>query len=322
MLAGQIVQRRRIEIVGHPEPEPANPGEVIFQPEVACLCGSDRPFFDEQQPTYPLQVGLSLHEMVGTIVSSNGETFKVGQHVLAVPPNHEGIFERMAISEERIVPLEAGRSLEEMVIAQPLGTVLYGLRKLPNLLGWRTVVVGQGPIGQLFCAALRNLGASQVIAMDLLASRLRTSRAMGASAVVDSGRDDPVDAIRDLTGGKMADLVVEAAGHQGGTLNLCIDLCRRQGRVHYFGVPPKRIDGVHWFEVVAKNLTISSSHSPDFAIDFPLAIQWISEGRVDVRPLLTHRLPLSEIQQAFEIFSNRQDGALKVTLRFPGTVQA
>ena len=321
MIAGQIVQRRRIELIDYPEPELAKSGEVIFQPEVACICGSDRPYFDDQQPSYPLKVGLSLHEMVGTIVDCNGAKFKVGQRVLAVPPNHEGIFERRSISEDHVVPIDSTSSLEEMVIAQPLGTVLYGLRQLPNLLGWTTVVVGQGPIGQLFCAALRSLGAGQVIAIDLLASRLRTSKTMGASVVVDSSMDDPIKAVRDLTEGKMADLVVEAAGHQNETLNLCIDLCRKEGRVHYFGIPPQTIDGVRWLEVVTKNLTITSSHSPDFAIDFPLAIQWISQRNLDVRPLITHQLSLTEIQQAFEIFSNRQDGALKVTLKFPCTGQ-
>lgn len=322
MIAGQIVQRRQIELIDYPEPEQARSGEVIFQPEIASICGSDRPYFDDQQPSYPLKVGLSLHEMVGTIVDYNGEKFKVGQRVLAVPPNHEGIFERRSISEDNVVPIDSISSLEEMVIAQPLGTVLYGLRQLPNLLGWTTVVVGQGPIGQLFCAALRSLGAGQVIAIDLLASRLRTSETMGASAVVDSRMNDPIKAVRDLTKGKMADLVVEAAGHQSETLNLCIDLCRHQGRIHYFGIPLQKINGVRWFEFIAKNLTITSSHSPNFAIDFPLAIQWISQKVLDVKPLITHQLSLTEIQQAFEIFSNRQDGALKVILKFPCTGQS
>ena len=182
MLAGQIIQKRRIELIDHPEPVPGKAGEIVFQPEIACLCGSDIPFFAAEHPEYPLQVGLSLHEMVGTVLWADGSRFHTGQKVLAVPTNHVGIFERFAISEKLVVALDLRRPLEEMIVSQPLGTVLYALRMLPNLLGWNVVVVGQGPIGQLFSGALRNLGATQIIAMDKIPARLRLSQRMGATA--------------------------------------------------------------------------------------------------------------------------------------------
>jgi threonine dehydrogenase-like Zn-dependent dehydrogenase len=317
MLAGQITRRRQIELVTHPEPVAGIPGEIVFQPELACLCGSDIPYFAAEHPAYPLKVGLSLHEMVGTVVWADGSQFQAGQKVLAVPTNHVGIFERFAISEKLVLPLDLRRPLEEMIVSQPLGTVLYGLRMLPNLLGWNAVVVGQGPIGQLFCAALWNLGAKQIIGIDRIASRLSLSKLMGATAVIHIEREDAIAAVADLTGGSMADLVIEAVGHENQALNLCIDLCRRHGRIHYFGVPPQRIDGIRWHDLISKNLAVTTSLGPDFTRDFPLAMQWIGEGRIDVRPLVTHRFPLSEIQRAFEIFSDRKDGSCKVLIRFP-----
>ncbi|HET6962350.1 MAG TPA: zinc-binding dehydrogenase [Terriglobia bacterium] len=301
----------------HPEPEPGKSGEIVFQPEIACLCGSDVPYFVAKHPEYPLQVGLSLHEMVGTVLWADGSRFREGQKVLAVPTNHVGIFERFAITENFVVPLDLRRPLEEMILCQPLGTVLYGLRLLPNLLGWNVVVVGQGPIGQLFCGALRNLGARQIIGIDRIAARLSLSQRMGATAVINVEQEDPIAAVADLTGGTMADLVVEAVGHEHQALNLCIDLCRRLGRIHYFGVPPQIVDGIRWRDVMMKNLSFSTSLGPDFARDYPLAMQWIGEGRIDVRPLVTHSFPLSEIQTAFETFSDRKDGACKVLIRFP-----
>lgn len=317
MLAGQITQRRRIELIDHPEPGPGQFGEVVFQPEIACLCGSDVPYFAAKHPEYPLQVGLSLHEMVGTVLWADGGRFREGQKVLAVPTNHVGIFERFAISEKLVLPLDLRRPLEEMIIAQPLGTVLYGLRMLPNLLGWNVAVVGQGPIGQLFCGALRNLGAKQIVGIDKIPSRLSLSQRMGATAVVNVEQEDPITAVADLTGGVMADLVIEAVGHEHQALNLCIDLCRRQGRVHYFGIPPQLIDGIRWRDLLLKNIALTTSVGPDFTRDFPLAMQWIGEGRIDVRPLVTHSFPLSEIQTAFETFSDQKDGACKVLIRFP-----
>jgi len=198
MLAGQITQRRRIELIDHPEPVPGTAGEIVFQPEVACLCGSDTPYFAAEHPEYPLQVGLSLHEMVGTVLWSDGTRFQAGQKVLAVPTNHVGIFERFAITENFVVPLDLRRPLEEMILCQPLGTVLYGLRLLPNLLGWNVVVVGQGPIGQLFCGALRNLGAKQIIGIDRIAARLSLSQRMGATAVINVEQEDPIDSVASL----------------------------------------------------------------------------------------------------------------------------
>jgi threonine dehydrogenase-like Zn-dependent dehydrogenase len=317
MLAGQITQQRQIELISHPEPVPGKSGEIVFQPEVACLCGSDVPYFVAKHPEYPLQVGLSLHEMVGTVLWADGSRFREGQKVLAVPTNHVGIFERFAITENFVVPLDLRRPLEEMILCQPLGTVLYGLRMLPNLQGWNVVVVGQGPIGQLFCGALRNLGARQIIGMDRIAARLSLSQRMGATAVINVEQEDPIAAVADLTGGVMADLVIEAVGHEHQALNLCIDLCRRLGRIHYFGVPPQVIDGIRWRDLMIKNLSLTTSLGPDFARDYPLAMQWIGEGRIDVRPLVTHSFPLSEIQTAFETFSDRKDGACKVLIRFP-----
>ena len=317
MLAGQITQRRQIELIEHPEPVPGIFGQIVFQPEIACLCGSDTPYFAAEHPEYPLQVGLSLHEMVGTVLWSDGIRFQAGQKVLAVPTNHVGIFERFAISENLVVSLDLRRPLEEMIVCQPLGTVLYALRMLPNLLGWNVVVVGLGPIGQLFCGALRNLGAKQIIGIDRIASRLSLSKRMGATAVIHVDQQDPGAALADLTGGAMADLVIEAVGHEHQALNLCIDLCRRQGHIHYFGMAPQLLDGIRWRDLYFKNLAVTTSVGPDFTRDFPLAMQWIGEGRMDVRPLVTHSFPLSEIQTAFETFCDRKDGACKVLIRFP-----
>jgi alcohol dehydrogenase len=111
--------------------------------------------------------------------------------------------------------------------------------------------------------------------------------------------------------------VVEAVGHRDQALNLCIDLCRKYGKILYFGVPPETIDGIRWREMLVKNLSVHTSIHPDFDRDFPLAMQWIGEGRVDLTNLITHRYAVAEIQKAFETFGQRVDGALKVLVDFP-----
>lgn len=327
MLAGHITHPGRIALVEHPEPtlpapEAGTPGVIVFEPQLACLCGSDVPFFRDPEGEYPRQIGHSLHEMIGRVVDTNGTRFQAGDRVLAVPVDQVGCFERYLVSEERAIPLDGRATDEQALLAQPLGTVLFALKKLPSLLDQTVAVVGQGPIGQLFVLAIRNLGAREIIAVDPLAGRLEASLLSGATRVVCSSNVDPAEAVLDATDGVGVDVVVEAVGHEEQALNLCIELARPAGRILYFGVPPDELDGVRWMRLFRKNLTVHTSVNPDFRRDFPLAMQWIAEGRVNVDHLVTHRFPFGEIQDAFETFAERRNGAQKVLLRFPAADDA
>lgn len=318
MLAGSITTPNRIDLIEVPEPTLSNDGppEIIFQPEITCLCGSDLPFFT-MNGEYPLELGHSLHEMIGTVVETNGKRYKPGDRVLSVPFNQLGLFERFALPEERAIPLDTRVPEEHAMLAQPFGTVVFALKKLPNMIDKDVAVVGAGPIGQLFCAGLRNMGARHIISIDKLESRLATSPKMGATHTVCNQDADAVGSVRDILRGELPDVVIEAVGHGDQALNLCIELCRPFGRILYFGVPPETIDGVRWRDLLIKNLTVHTSVNPSFERDFPLAMQWIGEGRVDLSPIITHRFPLAEIQTAFETFRDRTDGALKVIVEFP-----
>ena len=321
LFAAQITAPSRIEIVDVPEPSlvPSGNGmkQILFQPDLTCLCGSDLPFFlrTEEQPDP--QLGHSLHEMIGTVVATAGTRFKPGDRVLCVPHNQQGFFERFAISEERAIPLDTRVPEECALLAQPLGTAIYALKKLPTVLDKDVAIVGQGPMGQLFAGVLRNFGAREIIAIDRLESRLKNSRRMGATATICNEREDPIAAVARITEGRMAEIVIEAVGHHDQALNLCIDLCQKGGRILYFGVPPEHLDRVRWRDLFYKNITVHTSVDPDFRRDFPLAMRWIGEGRIDVSQVITHRYRLEEIQTAFETFRDRKDGALKVLVEFP-----
>jgi len=321
VFAGHMPAPGQVELVEVSEPElpprdPEGPGQIIIQPTLSCLCGSDLPFF-QGSDEYPILEGHSLHEMIGTVVATNGERYQVGEEVLAVPLDQRGLYERYVVDETRAIPVDTRVAREHALLAQPLGTVIYALKKLPNVLDLDFAVVGQGPIGQLYNLALSNMGARQVIGIDLLPSRLAHSRKHGATATVCNAEVDPVEAVSELTGGRMVDVVIEVVGHADQAINLCISLVGHGGRMLYFGVPPETIDGVRWRDLFLKNLTVHTSVNPDFDRDFPLAMRWIGEGRVDMSGLVTHRFPITEIQQAFDLFNARGDGCLKVFLDYP-----
>lgn len=325
MLAGHFVSRRQVRLVEVDEPQlpAANTAsrQILFQPEMTCLCGSDLPYFDgdfEGQPvSYPQPPGMSLHEMVGTVVATNGNRWTPGTRVLAVPVGQHGLFERFVLSEERAISLAPGLPDEMAMLAQPFGTVIFALKKLPNMIDRDVLVLGQGPIGQMFNAGLRNMGARRIIGVDPIESRLKLSRQMGATDTICSMGRDAVDAVRQILGGELPEIVIEAVGHKAQAFNEAVELTRAFGQILFFGVPASTIEGVALRAAMMKNLTISTSLHPDFERTFPLAMQWIAEGRVNLAPLITHRFPLCDLQTAFDTFRDRVDGALKVLVVFP-----
>lgn len=322
MFAGRFSSKRKVEIVDVPDAtlNAGASGEILFRPELTCLCGSDLPFFDSDfeghEVSYPSENGKSLHEMIGTVIDTNGSRFQTGQRVLAVPEQQLGFFEYFTLSDQRAIPLDDRAPDAEALLAQPFGTVIYALKKLPNMIDKDVIVVGQGPIGQMFNIGLRNMGARHIVGVDLDERRLETSSKMGATATICNATDHPLSATRDILAGE-PDVVIEAVGHKAQAFNLCVELCGRGSHLLYFGVPPETIDGVKWKAALHKNLTIHTSVHPDFERDFPLAMQWIAERRVDLTPLLTHRFDFENIQTAFDTFRDRTDGAQKVLVEFP-----
>ncbi|MFO0918763.1 MAG: zinc-binding dehydrogenase [Planctomycetaceae bacterium] len=322
MLAGDMHAPGKIRLVERPEPvlSPAPPvgcsGQIIFQPETTCLCGSDLPYFNGSDE-WPIEIGHSLHEMIGTVTATNGKRWKVGVRILAVPVGQQGLQERFILDEARTISIATNLPEEQVLMAQPLGTAIFALKKLPNLLDLDVVIVGQGPMGQLMNACVRNMGAREIIGVDLLESRLKTSPKMGATATICNQTSDPVAEVQKILGGQLADIVIECVGHADQAFNTVIDLVKYGGKILFFGVPRPTIDELRFRDLFYKNVTVHTSVNPDFRRDFPLAMKFIQEGRINVAPIITHRYPLKDLQTAFETFRDRKDGAIKVIVDFP-----
>ena len=337
MKAGRFVSRRKVEIVDVPMPEMGE-NMVRFKVEHACLCGSDSPMFNydynqhkedgyhtneiyvdySRESIYPMPPGLSLHECVGTVTESTSERYRVGDFVLGVPIDQYGFFEYLTLPEERIYPMPEGPvSKQEILMSQPLGTILFGYRKLAAIEGKNVVVIGQGPIGTMMNSVLKREGAAQIIGIDKYDYRLKVGELMGSTGHINNAETDPVPIIDTLTDGKMADIVIEAAGHHELAIELAVDLVAHDGEVLQFGVTD--IDHVDRFPLgkfFYKNATLHNSVGAFYEKDFVEASRLIAEGEVDVKPLLTHTFKLDQVQEAYETFVDRADGAMKVLLDF------
>jgi threonine dehydrogenase-like Zn-dependent dehydrogenase len=325
MLAGHLTQPRVIELIDVPEPTlPASselPGQIIFQPELTCLCGSDLPFFDGDfeghEVEYPQPPGMSLHEMVGTVVDTNGTRWTPGARVLAVPMEQQGLFERFLLDESRAISLDTRLTDEIALLAQPFGTVVWAMQKLPNMIDKDVVLLGLGPIGQMFVAGLRNLGARHIIGIDPVPERAELALRMGATRTICSQGRDAEEQMLSILNGERPHVVIEAVGHRVQAFDEAVQLCQEHGDILYFGVPPIPTPQINLRAAMWKNVRIITSIHPSFERTFPLAMQWLGEGRVDLSPLLTHRFQLSQIQEAFDLFRDRRDGAIKVLVEFP-----
>jgi threonine 3-dehydrogenase len=337
MKAGRITGPRSVEIIDIPIPDMGDK-QVRFKIEAACLCGSDSPLFNydfEQRrkdgkhsnthyidydlnSIYPMDVGLSLHECVGTVTESRSPRFKPGDFVLGVPIRQHGFFEYLTLADDRIYPMPSGAvSKQEILMSQPLGTILFGFRKLPDVAGKTVVVIGQGPIGLMMDSVLINRGAKQVIAIDKLAYRTDVGKQMGATTVIDSSSEDPLERVEQLTSGNLADIVIEAAGHHELSINLAVDLVAHDGHVLQFGVTDFTfVDKFPAGKFFYKNVSLHNSVGAYYEKDFVEAGRMIAQGEIDVKPLLTHSFKLDQVQQAYETYVDRSDGALKVLLDF------
>jgi threonine dehydrogenase-like Zn-dependent dehydrogenase len=322
MIAGQITEPRRIDLVEMPLPQPGD-GEILVKVEVGSICGSDLPYFlvDRAHPSIadlpvPLPPALSLHELIGTVAQTRSRRFREGDRVLALPYKHRGLSEYFLSHQENAVPIPKGPG-ERLVLSQPLGTVIHACLKLPNLLGQTAVILGQGPIGQLFSALLSRMGALRIIAVDPIPERLGVARRMGATHTIGEDAAKATEMVHELTGGRGADLVVEAVGH-AEAFKAAMRLARRNGTVIAFGLPHRAQYVVEINEFFYNEGRLINSVGPDVQRDFPIAVEMIAAGLIDVSPLVTHRFHWSHAQDAFAIFADRRDGAIKVILNFDG----
>jgi L-iditol 2-dehydrogenase len=322
--AGQLVAPGRMAFVVAPV-EPLRGGDLLVRSRYASICGSDLHVVNHGIETDPTQwvPGYPGHEGVGEVVESRGDGFAPGDAVLLVPPVPESrcFAERQRVRASSAVKLEGPLPpLDQVLMAQQLGTVVFAARQHPWDVAGRTVaVIGQGSAGLFWGWWLKRAGAARVIVADLSPARLAVSARFGADVLVDARTDDLTTAVMDLTAGEGADFVVEAVGRRE-TLLQSVGLCRTGGQLFWFGLPdtddPVPIDFRLFFRRKLTAFSTFGAQSEPGLVSFRLALEHIRRGDIDVRPLLSHEVPVEEIDRAFRLADTREDGALKVTVSF------
>ena len=310
-------------------------GEVLVKVKAATTCGTDLKIFQrgyvEKVIKFPTIFG---HEWAGEVVDVDKglEWPKKGMHVRAgnsAPCLHCAMCQRGkynlcenmiwlwgAYAEYIKVParmvlvnmqeIPEGVSFEEAAITEPLACVLHGVEEADVKLGDTVAIIGAGPIGLLHLLTVKKMGATKAIVIDLVNERLDFAQKLGADVTINSGKENVEARIKELTGGYGADVAIEAIGLPA-TWEQALRLTRKGGVVLEFGgCPPETEVKVNAEMLHYGELTVMGTFHAT-PLHFREALNLIATRTIDVRPLVTRKMKLDNINEAFEILSTSRN---------------
>jgi L-iditol 2-dehydrogenase len=334
----------RLEYVDFPDPTPAD-DEVVVRIRACGICGSDIHGWDgssgRRRP--PLIMG---HEASGEVLSVGprvtrwrpgdrvtfDSTIYCGtcrfcrdghvnlcenRRVVGVAPveyrQHGAFAEQLAVPERILYHVPEGVPFEQAAMVEPVSIAVHAVQRTTIAPGSTAVVVGSGMIGLLVIQALRWAGAKQVVAVDLADNRLALARRLGATHTINSGRDDAAAEVARLTDGLGADVSFEVVGFTP-TFNLALAVLKRGGACVMVGNLSPKTQDFPLQAVVTKELTILGSCAS--AGEYPLCLDLLARGTIDVKPMIEAVAPLAEGAAWFDRLSAKDGGKyMKVLLR-------
>jgi threonine 3-dehydrogenase len=318
--------------------------DVLVKVRAASICGTDLHIRDwdhwaQGRIRPPLIVG---HEFCGTVAAvgpavtqtsvgtfvaveghiADGTCYQcrtgnphICENLVIVGVDRPGCFaEYVAVPETNVYALDPGLKTEVAAILDPFGNAVHTTLS-GEVAGLSVVVVGSGPIGCCAVAVARAVGASVVFATDIRALRLDLAKKMGADRTIDSTKEDPVEVVKRETGGHGADVVLEMSGHPEG-VRQGFRLLRRGGRISLLGIPSQAVSLDLAEDIIFKGATVLGINGRRIWQTWYEGQALLRSGKVDLSPLITHSLPLAEIETGIELL--RRGEAAKVILHPPG----
>jgi 2-desacetyl-2-hydroxyethyl bacteriochlorophyllide A dehydrogenase len=313
-------------------------GQIVLRVEACGICGSDLHATDEG--AFLQAPGTILgHEFSGEVVASRDNSIPVGLKATAVPINPcgrctmcregRGILctanritglaleapgayaQYVKVGARQIVPLPEGVSYQEGAMVEPLAVGLHAVEEAGFPVGARVLVIGAGPIGVSVTTFARLAGASRVVISERSGTRRKAAIDFGADAAIDPGSvADLGSAFADAVGGP-PDVIFDCVGAPG-VIQSCIDLSRPRGTIVTVGVCMKP-DAILPLSAILKELR------QRFVLgyvdrDFATVLEFLGQGRINARRMLTNTVDLDGLPEAFEALRNPTD-QIKVMIR-------
>ncbi|WP_154222085.1 NAD(P)-dependent alcohol dehydrogenase [Marinicella rhabdoformis] len=323
------------------------PGDALIKVTMTTICGTDVHILKGE---YPVKPGLTIgHEPVGKIVEL-GEAvsgYEVGQRVIAgaITPcgqcfscldGHHSQCGGEAMggwrfgntidgcqAEYLLVPnAQANLSLipddlsdEQVLMCPDIMSTGFGGAESANIkIGDTVAVFAQGPIGLCATAGASLRGATKIIVVDGINERLAVSKKLGAHHTINFNDEDPVKAIMRLTQGRGVDVAIEALGTQL-TFESCLNVLKPAGTLSSLGVYSGKLTMP--LESIAAGLgdhKIITTLCPGGKERMRRLMSVIASGRIDLKPMVTHRFKLDDIEAAYDLFANQRDGVMKIAI--------
>lgn len=319
-------------VVGH--------NDVLIQVKRTAICGTDLHIYNWDEwasKTIPVPMAVG-HEYCGVVVEVGSEVsgFSPGDRVSGeghitcgycrncragrrhlcrntqgVGVNRPGCFaEYVVIPAFNAFKLPDAIDDEIAAILDPLGNAVHTALSF-DVVGEDVLITGAGPIGIMAAAIVRFIGARNVVVTDVNDFRLELARKMGATLALNVTRDSLDDAMKHLGMREGFDVGLEMSGNAAALRDMLRTL-HHGGSAAILGIPPKEV-AIDWNEVILKGLTLKGIYGRQmFETWYKMAA--LLQSGLDVRPVITHRVPYTEYQHAFDIM--RRGEAAKVVMQW------
>jgi threonine 3-dehydrogenase len=322
------------------------PADVLIRVEKAGLCGTDQHIYTwdtwaQHRIKPPLVVG---HEFMGTVAAIGAvvRSIRVGERVSAeghiadltcllcrtgqahicerveiIGVDRDGAFaEYIAIPEYNVWRLDPAIPDECAAIFDPLGNAVHTVMAA-GVSVKSVVITGVGSIGLMAIPVARAAGATSVYAVDLNPAKLEIARRLGADAAFLATQDDLVGEIKRRTRGDGADVLLEMSG-SGAAIDLGLQMLRNGGTAALLGIPADKVNLNLAERIIFKGLTVLGINGRRMFETWYQTEALVKSGRVDPSSIITHVLPYTAFDRAFELMEKGE--AVKIVLDFKGDI--
>lgn len=314
--------------------------DVLIRVKASSICGGDLHLYKGKHPLASLPMAIG-HEVSGEVIETGESVSRVspGDRVCVEPvitcgscyfclrgeyhlcqridyqysSGQGGFTPYFVASEHRVHRLPDSISYEEGCLLEPLAVAVHATRKASIKLGDSVAIFGAGGIGLFLLQTVRAAGSAEVFVIDLLKHRLQTAISLGAHFAINAGEEDPVKKIFKETGGLGVDRSFEAVGLER-TLQQSVQSLKKGGinvLIGLFEDPLHVTFPVNLF--VQREIEVRGSRG--YCWDFQVALDLVRDGKIRLKPLISHQLPLSDLARAFEILMAPEGKANKVVIQ-------
>ncbi len=319
-------------------PEPNETGASVIQVTGTGICGTDWKIFTGDIPvTYPLVMG---HEIVGELVEGTShDGAEPGAKVLIDPvltcgkcfhcrhgqshlcpvgdlmgrERNGGFAQFVAVRPENVYALPDGIDLTAAPMIQVLTTCLHASEMARIEPGETVVITGLGVTGQMHIQLAKAARAGTVIGVSRNPPKRDLALKLGADLTVNHG-EEADDAVLSATDGRGADVVIESVGALS-VLGEAMDLARIGGRIVPFGIYTANQAELPFYQLYFKELQILNARAAQ-ARHFPASIELVANGTLDITPLLSHRVPFRQLEEAMGLLTRPGLDRMKVVLTY------